>query len=546
MHTGLDLLVLMIAVGGAWLAAAFAALGYFRSKRTTQLLTAQGAAQLLRAETDIVRGAIEDQAGRLRQELNQSLKGFQELTVAAFGGLRDGIDGQVRGFGERLDAGIKLIDERAAGIATKLNGDMAQMRSEANTSRETLRALIEAKLDHSTHQQGEAAKGLRDELGGNFQRLGARVSESLGESSRIQKERLENVTSAVSGLSEKLEKGQDLLRVAVESRLDAIRQENATKLDEMRQTVDEKLQTTLETRLGESFNRVVEHLERVHKGIGEMQTLAANVGDLKNVLTNVKVRGTYGEVQLALLLEQFLSPDQYVKNASVGSGGRERVEYAIKFPADGEQVLLPIDSKFPREDYEHLQEATAAGDAKLITHFRRELEAKIKACAKEISSKYINPPHTLEFAILFVPTESLYAEILRQPGLSEQLQRDYRIMIAGPTNLAALLTSFQMGFRSLALQKRSSEVWQLLGAIKGEFDKYGDVVSSLARQLNAASNSVDSLGKRTRVMSRKLKDVEVLSDQQAAERLLGFAADDAIDERVDEMVTVGELRRVGR
>jgi DNA recombination protein RmuC len=546
MHTGLDLLVLMTAVAGAWLAAAFAALGYFRPRQTPQLLTAQGVAQLLRAETDIVRGAVEDQAGRLRQELSQSLKGFQELTLAAFASLRDGMEGQVRGFGERLDTGIKLIDERAASIATKLNGDMAQMRSEANTSREALRGLVEAKLDYSTHQQGEAAKALRDELGGNFLRLGARVSESLGESSRMQKERLENVTSAVSGLSEKLEKGQEALRAAVESRLDAIRQENATKLDEMRQTVDEKLQTTLETRLGESFNRVVEHLERVHKGIGEMQTLAANVGDLKNVLTNVKVRGTYGEVQLALLLDQFLSPDQYVKNASVGSEGRERVEYAIKFPADGEQILLPIDSKFPREDYEHLQEATAAGDAKLITHFRRELEAKIKACAKEISSKYINPPHTLEFAILFVPTESLYAEILRQPGLSEQLQRDYRVMIAGPTNLAALLTSFQMGFRSLALQKRSSEVWQLLGAIKGEFDKYGDVVSSLARQLNAASNSVDNLGKRTRVMSRKLKDVEVLSNQEAAERLLGFSGNDAVDGGFEDAGETEKIRLAAR
>jgi DNA recombination protein RmuC len=528
MHTGPDLLTLIIAVGGAWLAAAFAALSYFRPKQAPGLLTAHGAAQLLRAETDIVRGAVEDQAGRLRQELNQSLKAFQELTVAAVGGLRDGIEGQVRGFGERLDAGIKIIDERAAGIATKLNDDMGQMRSEANTSREILRGLIEAKLDHSSKQQAEGSMALRDELGGNFQRLGTRVSESLGEASRMQKERLERVTLAVSELSEKLEKGQESLRAAVESRLDAIRQENATKLDEMRQTVDEKLQTTLETRLGESFNRVVEHLERVHKGIGEMQTLAANVGDLKNVLTNVKVRGTYGEVQLALLLEQFLSPDQYVKNASVGSGGRERVEYAIKFPADGEQVLLPIDSKFPREDYEHLQEAIAAGDAKLITQFRHELEAKIKSCAKEISSKYINPPHTLEFAILFVPTESLYAEILRQPGLSEQLQRDYRVMIAGPTNLAALLTSFQMGFRSLALQKRSGEVWQLLGAIKGEFDKYGDVVGSLARQLNAATNSVDNLGKRTRVMSRKLKGVETLCDDQAAADLLGFSVDDLL------------------
>ena len=328
-------------------------------------LTAQGATQILRAETDIVRAAVEDQARGLRQELGQSLKGFQELTLAAFGTLRDGIDAQVRGFGERLDGGTKAIDERAAAISTKLNDEMAQMRSEANTNRETLRTLIEQKLDHSIGQQADASKVLRDELGGNFHRLGTRVSDSLTEAGQIQKERLENVTGALTGLSEKLEKAQDSLRTAVESRLDAIRQESATKLEEMRQTVDEKLQTTLESRLGESFNRVVEQLERVHKGIGEMQTLAANVGDLRNVLTNVKVRGTYGEVQLALLLEQFLSPDQFVKNASVRPDGTERVEYAIKFPADGEQVLLPIDSKFPREDYDHLQEAIAAGDAKL-------------------------------------------------------------------------------------------------------------------------------------------------------------------------------------
>jgi DNA recombination protein RmuC len=209
----------------------------------------------------------------------------------------------------------------------------------------------------------------------------------------------------------------------------------------MRQTVDEKLQTTLESRFGESFNRVVEQLEWVRKGIGEMQTLAANVGDLRNVLTNVKVRGTYGEVQLALLLEQFLSPDQFVKNASVRPDGPGRVEYAIKFPADGDQVLLPIDSKFPREDYDHLQEAIAAGDAKLAAQYRRDLEGKIKGCAKDISTKYINPPHTLEFAILFIPTESLYAEVLRQPGLFEQLQRDYRVMMAHAAAFWSKLTA---------------------------------------------------------------------------------------------------------
>jgi DNA recombination protein RmuC len=520
-----ELVLLAIATAGAGIAALFAILCFLRTRQLPTALTAQ---QILRAETDIVRAAVEDQARGLRQELGQSLKGFQELTLTAFGNLRDGIDAQVRGFGERLDGGVRSIDERAAAISAKLNDEMARMRSEANTNRETLRALIEQKLDYSICQQADASKVLRDELGGNFHRLGSRVADSLTEAGQIQKERLESVTNALTGLTEKLEKAQDSLRTAVESRLDAIRKESASKLEEMRQTVDEKLQTTLESRLGESFNRVVEQLERVHKGIGEMQTLAANVGDLRNVLTNVKVRGTYGEVQLALLLEQFLSPDQFVKNASVRPDGAERVEYAIKFPADGEQVLLPIDSKFPREDYDHLQEAIAAGDAKLAAQFRRDLENKIKGCAKDISTKYINPPHTLEFAILFIPTESLYAEVLRQPGLFEQLQRDYRVMIAGPTNLAALLTSFQMGFRSLALQKRSSEVWQLLGAIKTEFDRYGTVVNILSRQLTTATNSVESLGRRTRAMSRKLKGVETLPDGKTAETLLGFSVDDLL------------------
>jgi DNA recombination protein RmuC len=535
MSAGLpELLLLAVGAGGACIGALFAILCFFRTRTATPALTQQSAAPILRSETELVRNAVQDQARWLRQELGQSLTSFQEMTLATFGTMRDGIDRQVSAFGERLDAGIRAIDERAAGIATKLNDDMAHMRSEANANRDNLRIIVEQKLDQNISRHAEASKILRAELGDNFQRLGSRVSESLNEASQIQKERLENITGALTGLSDRLEKALENVRVTLESSLAAIRQENAAKLDEMRQTVDEKLQTTLETRLGESFNRVVEHLERVHKGIGEMQSLAANVGDLKNVLTNVKVRGTYGEVQLGLLLEQFLAPDQFVKNASVEPEGRERVEYAIKFPADGEQVLLPVDSKFPREDYEHLQEAIAAGDTKLIAQCRRDLESRIKASAKEISSKYIKPPHTLEFAILFVPTESLYAEVLRQPGLFEQLQRDYRVIIAGPTNLAALLTSFQMGFRSLALQKRSSEVWQLLGAIKTEFDKYGKVVNALSKQLTSASNSVENLGKRTRAMSRKLKDVELLSDQREAEKLLGLSADEVVNREAEE------------
>ena len=281
MHTGLDLLVLMIAVGGAWLAAGFAALGYFRPKQAPQLLTAQGVAQLLRAETDIVRSVMEDQAGRLRLELSQSLKGFQELTVAAVGGLRDGIEGQVRGFGERLDHGVKATAESVSAISTKLIIDMEQMRTEANTGRENLRALIEKKLDQNIIQLSDSAKVLREELGGNFDRLGIRVTESLAETGRIQLERLENITTALGVLTDKSEKAQEAWRLTVEGRLDSIRQDNVVKLDEIRKTVDEKLQGTLEQRLGASFKLVSDQLEQVFRGIGEMQSLATGVGDLK-------------------------------------------------------------------------------------------------------------------------------------------------------------------------------------------------------------------------------------------------------------------------
>jgi DNA recombination protein RmuC len=519
-------LLLAASTAAATLAAALALLCLVRLRQRQDVLTREAAGAILRGETEILRRAGEEQARGLRQEIGASLKNFQETTVTSFDALRNTIDDQVRAFGERLDGGVKAIDARAAAIAEKLNADLTTMRAEAGANREGLRQVIERKLDDSVNRQAETAKDLREELGAGFRRLGAGVAEALNQASEQQKERLGETAQAINRFGEKHEKSAESLRQAVEARLDALRTENAAKLDEMRQTVDEKLQTTLETRLGESFTRVVEHLERVHKGIGEMQTLAANVGDLKSVLTNVKVRGTYGEMQLALLLEQFLSPEQYIHNACVRPGSAERVEFAIKFPGDGETTLLAIDSKFPREDFDHLQEAQAAGDVKLTGHFRAQLESKIKACARDICGKYINPPHTLDFAILFVPTESLYAEVLRQPGFCDQLQRDYRVMLAGPTNLAALLTSFQMGFRSLALQKRSSEVWQVLGAVRNEFGKYNSVVDRLAKQLGTAVKSVDALNTRTRVMARTLTKVETLTDDTAAQRLLGLAADE--------------------
>lgn len=353
---------------------------------------------------------------------------------------------------------------------------------------------------------------------GSFQTLGSTVSETLGQLGEHQKERLEGVTAALSTLTEKQERAQEALKVAVESRLDAIRNESAAKLDEMRKTVDERLQTTLEARLGESFDRVVEQLERVHKGIGEMQSLAAGVGDLKRVLSNVRVRGTYGEVQLGMLLEQVLSPEQFTRNAQVKDDSQERVEFAIKLPGrdvEGEVVLLPIDAKFPQEDYERLVVAAELGDSDAVAEAAQELENRIKGCAKTIRDKYITPPRTADFAILYLPTEGLYAEVLRRPGLFERLQREYHVTLTGPTTLTALLNALQMGFRSLAIEKRSSEVWHILGAVRNEFGKYNEVVDKLSKQLSTAAKSVENLGMRTRAMNRKLRDVEKLPDETA-------------------------------
>jgi DNA recombination protein RmuC len=366
------------------------------------------------------------------------------------------------------------------------------------------------------------------------------VSETISQFGEHQKERLEHVTAALSTLSEKHERAQDALRQTVEVRLDAIRSESATKLEEMRKTVDEKLQSTLETRLGESFNRVVEQLERVHKGIGEMQSLAAGVGDLKRVLSNVRVRGTFGEIQLGMLLEQFLSPEQFIKNAQVKDGSQERVEFAIRLPgreADGE-VLLPVDAKFPQEDYERLVAAAELGNGDAVNQAADQLESRIKASARTIRDKYIAPPRTTDFAILFLPTEGLFAEVLRRPGIFEQIQREYHVTLTGPTTLTALLNALQMGFRSLAIEKRSSEVWQILGAVKNEFGKYNEVVDRLSKQLTTAARSVETLGIKTKAMTRKLRDVEKLPDE-TAQIVLGAAIDDS-DEDVEGVELLAE------
>lgn len=510
-------------------AAVFAFLGFIRSAiNPANALTAEQASQLLRNESDRIRQAGDEHARILRQELNDNLRGFQETTLKVFREFGGSLGGEVKEFGNRLETGVNKIDERAAAIGSKLDLEMSRMGEEATKTRDALRQTIEAKLDSAASTQAGDAKNLREEMTGSFQKLGHAVSETIAQFGEHQKERLEHVTAALSSLTEKQERAQDALRQTVECRLDAIRSESATRLEEMRKTVDERLQSTLESRLGESFNRVVEQLERVHKGIGEMQSLAAGVGDLKRVLSNVRIRGTFGEVQLGMLLEQFLSPEQFIKNAQVKDGSQERVEFAIRLPgrgADGE-VLLPIDAKFPHEDYERLVAAAELGDGDAVNQAAGELESRIKMCAKTIRDKYVSPPRTTDFAILFLPTEGLYAEVLRRPGIFEQIQREYHVTLTGPATLTALLNALQMGFRSLAIEKRSSEVWHILGAVKNEFGKYNAVVDTLSKQLITAARSVESLGIRTRAMNRKLRDVEKLPDE-TAQIVLGAAIDDS-------------------
>lgn len=307
------------------------------------------------------------------------------------------------------------------------------------------------------------------------------------------------------------------VRNTLENRLRDLQNDNNNKLEQMRQAVDERLQTTLQARLGESFKLVSERLEQVHKGLGEMQVLAAGVGDLKRVLSNVKTRGGFGEMQLAVLLEQVLAPEQYAANVATRPGSNERVEFAVKMPGREEGAIwLPIDAKFPAEDYERLLQAHDAADRDAAEVAARAIEVRIRQEARSLRDKYVEPPHTTDFAILFLPTEGLFAEVLRRPGLVEALNRDLRIVIAGPTTLWAMLNSLQMGFRTLALEKRSAEVWQVLGAVKTEFGKFGEVLAKVKNQLQTASNTIEQAETRTRQMGRALKQVEALPSEAAS------------------------------
>jgi DNA recombination protein RmuC len=336
-----------------------------------------------------------------------------------------------------------------------------------------------------------------------------------GESGRTAKDARVEMNLALEMLNSRSTLKMDQMRETIEKKISDLQNGNEKKLDEMRATVDEKLQKTLETRLSESFKQVSERLEAVHKGLGDMQQLATGVGDLKKVLTNVKSRGVLGEYQLQNLLEQLFTPDQYAKNVKTKSGSQGLVEFALKLPGrDDRPLWLPIDSKFPKEDFELLMNAYDSGSIEAIEENRKNFVRGIKKCAMDICSKYIDPPNTTDFAILFLPFESLYAEVLRTPGLFESIQKECKINIAGPTTLSAFLSSLQMGFRTLAIEKRSGEVWELLGAVKTEFGLFGGILEKTQKKLQEASNVMDSARQRSRVIEKKLKSVQELPAQQ--------------------------------
>jgi DNA recombination protein RmuC len=366
----------------------------------------------------------------------------------------------------------------------------------------------------------------REELAGSVARLSQTLMQQMTSIASVQNHRVDGFATQLARLTEANEARLAEIRQTLESRLAALQQDNGVRLDEMRRTVDEKLHATLEQRLGESFRLVSDRLDQVHRGLGEMQALAADVGDLKRVLTNVKTRGVWGEVQLAALLEQMLVPEQYAVNIATVPGSSERVEFALRLPgqAADSPVWLPIDAKFPREDYERLQAAHEAADARAAERAARQLAARVRDEARAIRAKYVSPPATTDFAILFLPTEGLYAEIVRRPGLLDVLQREHRVVVAGPTTLAAILSSLQMGFRTLAVEKRSSEVWQLLGAVKTEFGKFGDLLARTRQQLDRAVNTLGSAQTRTRQIERRLRDVALLPEGSARDLLAVDAA----------------------
>lgn len=431
--------------------------------------------------------------------------------------------------GERIERELRnQVQASAQSTRQELGASFAQLQQTLATQMASVASLQNQQIDGFAQQLVKLNETNAQQLDSMRQSITLQAQVSREEQAVSLKRFGDTLNQQLSALTESNAQRMGEVRATLEAKIKDLQNDNAQKLDEMRKTVDEKLHATLEQRLGESFKLVSDRLDKVHQGLGEMQQLATGVGDLKRVLTNVKTRGTWGEVQLEILLEQMLTPEQYGKNVETVRGSGERVEFAIRLPGAkeaGEPVWMPIDAKFPKEQYERLVEAAERADADGVAAAGKELERAVRTEARTIAEKYLSPPLTTDFAILFLPTEGLYAEVMRRPGLSDDLQRSCRVTIAGPSTLSALLNSLQMGFRTLALEKRSSEVWQVLGAVKTEFGKFGEVLASTKTALERAARNIDQAETRTRQMTRKLKSVEALP-ADAAQKLLGAAEPD--------------------
>lgn len=477
----------------------------------------------------------------LREEIAQN----REESSSSARQTREEMDRKLGGFGDSLQTRLAEIARLQQDQLGRFSEQLSTLTQSNEQKLEKMREAVELRLgllqtengrrlDQMREEVGHNGKRQRDEIAASLKGFNDSILKGMGEMAGGQKHQLEAFALQLGKLTESNETKLEALRQAVDGKLRQIQEDNAKQLDQMRATVDEKLQGTLEKRLGESFQQVSERLEQVHKGLGEMHVLAVGVGDLKRVLTNVKTRGAWGEIQLAALLEQILTADQYERNVQTKETSSEMVEFAIKLPGRGDDdrdvVWLPIDAKFPTEDFQRLVDAEEKADAEAAGEASRLLAIRIKGCAKDICDKYLNPPKTTDFGIMFLPTEGLYAEVVRRTGLVETIQRECRVIVAGPTTLAALLNSLQMGFRSLAIQKRSSEVWKLLGAIKAEFGKYGDILDAVKKKLDQASNTMDDAAKRSRAIERKLRNVQELPGEETQALLADENAEVIADE----------------
>lgn len=449
------------------------------------------------------------------QQLEQAAQGTL-VAVSRHDGALDGMAQQLQGFTQAtrhsLEALRQLVDDKLAQTV----GESRAGRAELLSAFAAFEIQLAQRLGALDAALAQSLGGFRAELAATLGSMSGALKDQLdgnGQQIRNQFAVLQDaVSQQLAGLVQGTQHNAEQLRAALNERLAAIQADNTAKLEAMRRTVDEKLHATLEQRLGESFKLVSDRLEQVHKGLGEMQTLAGSVGDLKRVMTNVKTRGTWGEVQLGAIIDNVLTTEQYAKNVKTVPGSDELVEFAIRLPGrrDEHPVWLPIDSKYPVEHYQRLMDAHDTADKAAITAAGNAFEASIRLEAKKIFAKYVSPPHTTDFAILYLPTEGLFAETLRRPGLMEALQNDSRVMVAGPANLAAMLNSLQMGFKTLAIERRSSEVWSLLGQVKSEFAKFGDVVDATKKSIDAAARKFDEVGTRTRAIQRRLREVQDL------------------------------------